>query len=196
MGRPNNSSEGADQAQVYALGHSDQELERLAVQAHLSIRSPEDSVERSGSASGMRVLDVGSGAGDITFHSRGPLTLSLATASSSSSATPRKRAMQVRPGGVVVFHEPDLSSERSFPSVATCDCCCRWVAETLRLSGTDPCMGHQAACDVRRCGITCAVDALGIHHQWRCGQFGSRTFQGRSRSRTCSRNATLRGGDR
>jgi SAM-dependent methyltransferase len=53
----------------------------------------------------------------------------------------RKLVAHLRPGGVVVFHEPDFDSERSFPPAPTYDRCCRWVAEALRLSGADPRMG-------------------------------------------------------
>jgi hypothetical protein len=53
----------------------------------------------------------------------------------------RKLVAHVRPGGVVVFHEPDWDSTRSFPPAPTYDRCCRWIVETLRLSGADPRMG-------------------------------------------------------
>lgn len=53
----------------------------------------------------------------------------------------QKLVAHVRRGGVVVFHEPDFDSERSFPPVPTYDRCCRWVVEALRLSGADPRMG-------------------------------------------------------
>jgi hypothetical protein len=53
----------------------------------------------------------------------------------------RKLIAHARPGSIVVFHEPDFDSERSFPPVPTYDRCCRWVAETLRRSGADPRMG-------------------------------------------------------
>jgi len=53
----------------------------------------------------------------------------------------RKLVAHVRPGGVVVFHEPDWDSARSFPPAPTYDRCCQWIVETLRLSGADPRMG-------------------------------------------------------
>ena len=53
----------------------------------------------------------------------------------------RKVAAHVRPGGVIVFHEPDWNGTRSFPLVPTYDSCCAWIVETLRLSGADPRMG-------------------------------------------------------
>ena len=57
----------------------------------------------------------------------------------------RKVAAHASPGGVVVFHEPDWDGVRSFPPVY--DRCCRWIVETLRLSGANPRMGiklHEA----------------------------------------------------
>lgn len=49
----------------------------------------------------------------------------------------RKLAEHLRPGGVVVFHEPDWESARSFPAAPTYDRCCRWITETFRRAGTD-----------------------------------------------------------
>jgi ubiquinone/menaquinone biosynthesis C-methylase UbiE len=51
----------------YALGHSAQELDRLAIQAKLLEPFTRRVFEQAGIAPGMRVLDVGSGAGDVAF---------------------------------------------------------------------------------------------------------------------------------
>lgn len=51
----------------YVLGHSEQELERLAVQARLVEPVTRRLAREAGIVPGMRVLDVGSGAGDVTF---------------------------------------------------------------------------------------------------------------------------------
>jgi SAM-dependent methyltransferase len=53
----------------------------------------------------------------------------------------RKLAAQVRPAGVVVFHEIDWGGLASFPPAPTFDRCCRWGRETLRLHGTETRMG-------------------------------------------------------
>jgi SAM-dependent methyltransferase len=53
---------------VYPLGHSPQELDRLTIQAQ---RLAEDSVtllRRAGITNDQRVLDIGCGPGDLTFH--------------------------------------------------------------------------------------------------------------------------------
>jgi SAM-dependent methyltransferase len=52
---------------VYALGHSARELERLIAQARLVDPITRRFFEEAGIAPGMRVLDVGSGAGDVAF---------------------------------------------------------------------------------------------------------------------------------
>src|SRR5207247_9529903 len=53
----------------------------------------------------------------------------------------RGAAAHVRPGGVVVFHEPDWYGTRSFPQVPTYERCCRWIVETLQRSVSDPRLG-------------------------------------------------------
>jgi hypothetical protein len=52
---------------VYALGQSDRELERLSVQAKLFDPLTHQLLRDTGIAPGMRVLDVGSGSGDVSF---------------------------------------------------------------------------------------------------------------------------------
>jgi len=49
----------------------------------------------------------------------------------------RALTRHLRPGGRVVFHEPDWVSARSVPPAPTYDHCCRWIREVFRLSGTD-----------------------------------------------------------
>jgi ubiquinone/menaquinone biosynthesis C-methylase UbiE len=49
----------------YVLGHSDAELRRLSTQAHLIDPITRRFLVSAGIAEGMRVLDVGSGAGDV-----------------------------------------------------------------------------------------------------------------------------------
>lgn len=51
----------------YLLGHSEWELERLAVQARLVNPFTRRFLEQAGIGAGMRVLDVGSGAGDTAL---------------------------------------------------------------------------------------------------------------------------------
>jgi SAM-dependent methyltransferase len=59
----------------------------------------------------------------------------------------RKLAEHLRPGGVIVFHEPDWESARSFPAAPTYDRCHEWIIKTFRLVGTEARMGirlHEA----------------------------------------------------
>jgi len=55
------------QDSTYALGHSQRELERLSRQAQLFEPFTRQLLQQAGIAAGMRVLDVGSGSGDVTF---------------------------------------------------------------------------------------------------------------------------------
>ena len=55
------------QDRVYVLGHSAEELNRLIDQARLFGELTEDVFVRAGIGAGMRVLDVGCGAGDVSF---------------------------------------------------------------------------------------------------------------------------------
>jgi hypothetical protein len=47
----------------------------------------------------------------------------------------------VRPGGSILFHEPDREQMRSFPPASTYDRACQWVGETYRRAGVDVRMG-------------------------------------------------------
>ncbi|SPB16794.1 SAM-dependent methyltransferase [Caballeronia novacaledonica] len=54
-------------AGAYVLGHSDPEVQRLENQARFIGDLTEEILRRAGLASGMRVLDLGCGAGDVSF---------------------------------------------------------------------------------------------------------------------------------
>jgi SAM-dependent methyltransferase len=174
------------------LGHSDRELERLGVQARLIEPITRQFFTAAGLTPGMRVLDVGSGAGDVAFlaadlvgeggevvgvdRSEAALGAARKQAQSRSLSnvsfergdaaemifdrrfdavigryvlmfqsdpeTMLKRLIShVRPGGIVVFHEPEWSCARSFPTVASWDRCCQLVVETMESGGADMQMG-------------------------------------------------------
>src|SRR5690242_11711164 len=62
----------------------------------------------------------------------------------------RRLAKLLRPGGVLVFHEPDWSLARSDPAAPTYDSCIRWIIETFNRVGTDTNMAaklHRAFLD-------------------------------------------------
>lgn len=58
---------GAARSQPYVLGHADRELERLAAQSRLVGPITRRIFLEAGIAPGMRVLDVGSGGGDVSL---------------------------------------------------------------------------------------------------------------------------------
>lgn len=55
------------QQSFYALGHSEQELQRLSRQGHALGPFTRQLFEEAGISRGMRVLDVGCGSGDVAF---------------------------------------------------------------------------------------------------------------------------------
>jgi SAM-dependent methyltransferase len=172
----------------YVLGHSDREISRLKVQARLLEPITKQFLRDAGITAGMRVLDIGSGAGDVAFLAAelversgeviGSDTATAAVAAATRAAEQRglrnvtfregnpehmefdqrfdaiigryvllfqtspsdmlrKLACHVRPGGVMVFHEPDWVSARSTPPAPTYDRCVAWIRNTFRVAGTD-----------------------------------------------------------
>ena len=107
----------------YVLGHSDRELDRLSKQAHLIDPITRRFLCAAGIVPGMRVLDVGSGAGDVAF-----LAADLVGAggevvgtdrSPAALATARRRA-DARSVRNVVFREGDpaeMTFDRPFDAV-------------------------------------------------------------------------------
>jgi ubiquinone/menaquinone biosynthesis C-methylase UbiE len=174
---------------VYTLGHSDEELERLRVQSRFVEPITRQFFQEAGISTGMRVLDVGSGAGDVAFltadlvgetgevigtdKAAAALMIARQRAAAKEShnvsfqagdpteiafdrpfdavvgryvllfqADPAgmvRALMQqhLRPGGLIVFHEPDWTNVRSFPPAPTYDRCCQWIVEAFRRAGTD-----------------------------------------------------------
>ena len=182
----------AEAERKYALGHTDRELVRLEAQARLVDPITRRFFRDAGIAPGMRVLDVGSGAGDVAFLAaemvgssgevvgadpgRAALVVARRRAAERSIGSVtfhdgdpaemkfdrpfdavvgryvlmfmpdpvvalRKLIGLLKPGGVVVFHEVDLTDARSHPPASTFDQCFRWNEATLRLCGADTQMG-------------------------------------------------------
>jgi len=52
------------------------------------------------------------------------------------SDTLRRLAKLLKPGGIIVFHEPDWSFVRSDPVAPVYDRCCAWMADTFERVGT------------------------------------------------------------
>ena len=172
---------------AYVLGHSEFELGRLARQERLVRPATREYLLTAGIAPGMRVLDVGSGAGAVAFIAAdlvgpsgqvvgtdlAPTAIAAATAGATKrrlgnvsfhQGNPaemiferlfdavvgryvllfqpdpadmlRRLAKLVRPGGVLVFHEPDWSFARSDPPAPLYDRCHRWVVDIFERVGT------------------------------------------------------------
>ena len=55
----------------------------------------------------------------------------------------RRLAKQVRPGGIIVFHEPDWSFVRSDPVAPSYDRACRWIIESFDRANTSTNMSEK-----------------------------------------------------
>src|SRR5271165_3687968 len=186
-GRPMTSQGERKRTHEYELGHSDRELKRLATQAQLIDPFTREFFRDGGLAPGMRVLDVGSGAGDTALLAasivedsgavlgidRSPLAVSAAQDRINAVGrrnisfregtpealdktelfdavvgryvlmfSPDPVAMlksivgHARPGGVIVFHEPDFRGYRSTPPSQAYDKCGDRIVRTFRKVGT------------------------------------------------------------
>jgi len=196
----------------YELGHSDRELKRLATQAQLVDPFTREFFRDGGVAPGMRVLDVGSGAGDTALLAadivegagevvgidRSALAVSAAHNRikaperrniSFREGTPEEAldpaetfdaavgryvlmfspdpvamlksiARHVRPGGVIVFHEPDWRGCRSTPPSSAYDKCCDWIVRTFQKVGTNPFIGSDLYSAFMQAGIPSPTMAL------------------------------------
>jgi SAM-dependent methyltransferase len=174
----------------YMLGHRPDELRRLGFQARLIDPITRRFLVAAGVAPGMRVLDVGSGAGDVSFLAanvvgdagtvigvdRSADAIATATAAAAARAlanvsfvlsdldarTLAALARHARPGGVVVFHEVDWAGSASHPPAPLFDATCRWLSETIRRSGADI-RGTNVYSTFRRAGLgtpTMRLEAL------------------------------------
>ena len=107
----------------YVLGHSDRELDRLSKQARLIDPITRRFLQAAGISAGMRVLDVGSGAGDVAFLAAELVgetgEVGGTDRSSAALATARQRA-HARSLGNVDFLDGDpagMTFDRPFDAV-------------------------------------------------------------------------------
>ena len=107
----------------YVLGHSERELDRLGRQARLVDPITRRFLRAAGIAPGMRVLDVGSGAGDVAFLAAelvgesGEVVGTDRSPAALAAARERARALSL---GNVDFREGDpaeMTFDRSFDAV-------------------------------------------------------------------------------
>lgn len=66
----------------------------------------------------------------------------------------RALARHARPGGAVVFHEPDWDDVRSLPAAPLYDQCCRWIVEMIQKTGADEHMGTKLHATFRAAGLS------------------------------------------
>jgi SAM-dependent methyltransferase len=175
-------------ASVYVLGHSEGEFERLAAQAALVEPVTRQLLLDAGVGSGMRVLDAGTGIGDVAFLAgelvgaegtvvgveRAPAAVAAARERARNrsahnvefltgdpaelafdsrfdavvgryvlqfqrdpSVMLRRLIANVRPGGIVAFHEIDWTGFRSLPPIEIWDRCCRAITQALAAGGAE-----------------------------------------------------------
>ena len=107
----------------YALGHSRREIGRLSVQAAIFEPFTRRMLQQAGVCAGMRILDVGSGAGDVAFLCAslvGPMgkVIGMDNAPAAVEAA-RERARSAGLGNVVFAHgDPtEMPFEEPFDAV-------------------------------------------------------------------------------
>jgi 2-polyprenyl-3-methyl-5-hydroxy-6-metoxy-1,4-benzoquinol methylase len=107
----------------YALGHSEEELERLTRQARAFEPFTRRFLQEAGIAAGMRVLDVGSGSGDVAFlvsELVGPTGTVIGTDASAEAVHWAGERAKLRKLTNVVFVEGDptkMHFEEAFDAV-------------------------------------------------------------------------------
>ena len=115
-------------APSYVLGHSPRELERLARQARLIEPITREIFIEAGIAPGMRVLDIGSGAGDVAFLAAelvGPKgevvgTDLSSTALANARTRAKERARRTSPSARAIQRRCDSSGRSMRSSGAGC----------------------------------------------------------------------------
>jgi ubiquinone/menaquinone biosynthesis C-methylase UbiE len=185
---------GNQQAQkpVYVFGHAENELQRLIDQSCFFGGLTEQIFLNAGLGTGMQVLDIGCGTGDVSFLAArlvGPSGKVVGMDKSAASiAIARERAAtaklqnvafivgdvadvslgqsfdvvvgrlvlmylpdpasalrriagQVRPGGLIIFHEMDTTGFRSLPYSPLFEKCAGWIGETCRRGKVEIQMG-------------------------------------------------------
>jgi hypothetical protein len=71
----------------------------------------------------------------------------------SPAATLGKLAWNVKPGGVVIFQEPDMSWAKSVPAVPTVESAAHWMREIFSRSGANSEMGPRLHAIFREAGL-------------------------------------------
>jgi SAM-dependent methyltransferase len=115
--------ETASHQSTYALGHSEQELERLSHQAQAFEPFTRQLLQEAGINTGMRVLDVGCGSGDVAFLAAdlvgptGEVIGADRAAAAVQRATARAQARDLRNVKFLEGDPTELQFDRSFDAV-------------------------------------------------------------------------------
>jgi ubiquinone/menaquinone biosynthesis C-methylase UbiE len=190
--------------QPYVLGHGSDEHRRLMLQSRFVGELTEAVFARAGLAQGMRVLDVGCGAGDVSLLAaafvgssgsvlgvdQAPDSVALARERAKAAgldnvrfevarledlregesfdalvgrlvllylkepaAVLRQLAERVRPGGIVVFHEMEMTTGRCVPESPVWTQCGRWIVETFTRAGVETSMGSRLYSVFKQAGL-------------------------------------------
>lgn len=210
------------EVQDYPLGYSEEEARRLADQGALLEELTEDVLRRAGLRPGMKVLDIGSGVGDVSLLAARLVgndgsVLGIDRTSSSVETARRRVATQdvrnarfeeadiaifetnqkfdviagrlillylpdpsmvlrrllrhLRPGGIVVFQEYDMSQASQAPASELFMQVRRWIIEAFKAGGAELDMGTKLYRTFLRAGLPPPSMIAAAHVA--CGPTGS-----------------------
>jgi ubiquinone/menaquinone biosynthesis C-methylase UbiE len=189
----------------YIIGHPETETEPLSVLSHAFHPFTLQVLHEAGVEKGMRVLEIGSGGGDLALlaaeyvgpsgsvvgietspeavsygmrraQSSGLTNVSFVQAPidqelpfepefdalvgrivlmflPSPAAVLRRLAKHVRPGGLVIFQEPDMSWAKSVPTVPTVQNAAAWMREIFKISGANSEFGPRLHAVFKEAGL-------------------------------------------
>jgi ubiquinone/menaquinone biosynthesis C-methylase UbiE len=112
-----------DQQSTYALGHSEEELERLSRQAQVFEPFTRQLLQQAGLSTGMRVLDVGCGSGDVAFLAAdlvgptGEVIGADRAAAAAQRATARAQALDLQNAKFLEGDPTEMHFDRPFDAV-------------------------------------------------------------------------------
>jgi SAM-dependent methyltransferase len=156
---PPPTSDSRSHTTTYVLGSSNRERRRLMKQGELLRELLADAFRAAGIGPGRRVLDIGSGAGDVAM-----LAAELVGPTGSVVGLDRDPASVA----AIAFFEPDFTvPSRAFPEMPEFECYGAWIQEVLRRSGARTDMGMRLYATYRDAGFVGTETA--VSHLSGCG---------------------------